>query len=325
MSGPHTQLPSAAAARATEWRQRPERGSRTLLGLMAAMSLRLGRPFGRVMLHAVGAYYFLFSPRAARHMRAYLRRALGRAPRARDRMRLIMSFASTIHDRLYWLSGRDALFDVTVEGEDMIRAAVAGGGTFLMGAHVGSFEVLRAVGRRKSGFEVAMAMYEDNARKVNAIMAAAASADPPEIIAVGRLDSMLQIRERLERGMLVGVLADRLFGQEPSVPVSFFGAPARLPSSPMRVAAMLKCRVVFMLGLYRGGNRYHVVFEPLADFSATPAGERAAAVDAAVVHYAALLERHCRRDPYNWFNFFDFWGSGTPTAGATAVQRTPPQ
>jgi len=66
-----------------------------------------------------------------------------------------------------------------------------------------------------------------------------------------------------------------------------------------------------MLGLYRGGNRYHVVFEPLADFSSTAPHERAAAIEAAITRYAALLECHCRRDPYNWFNFFDFWG-GAP-------------
>jgi predicted LPLAT superfamily acyltransferase len=23
--------------------------------------------------------------------------------------------------------------------------------------------------------------------------------------------------------------------------------------------------------------------------------------------YAALIDRYCRSDPYNWFNFFDFW------------------
>jgi predicted LPLAT superfamily acyltransferase len=305
MSAPGARLRTAVAA---PWRRRPERGSRTLLGLMAALSLRLGRPAARVLLRLVGAYYFVFAPAAARHMRAFLRRALGREPRARDRMRLIMSFASTVHDRLYWLSGRASLFEVTVQGEDMIRDAVAGGGAFLMGAHMGSFEVLRSVGRRNSGFEVAMAMYPDNARKVNAIMAAAALQDPPEIIAVGRLDSMLQIRARLEQGMLVGVLADRLFGNEAAVTVDFLGAPARLPLSPMRLAATLKRRVIFMLGLYRGGNRYHVVFEPLADFSTTTPAERAAATEAAVRRYAALLQRYCRSDPYNWFNFFDFWG-----------------
>jgi hypothetical protein len=324
MSTPDAPLPHEAVARATEWRRRPERGSRTLLGLMAAISLRLGRPFGRVLLRGIGAYYFLFAPGPARHMRAYLRRSLAREPRARDRLRLIMSFASTIHDRLYWLSGRDELFEVTVEGEDMIRAVVERGGAFLMGAHMGSFEVLRAVGRRRSGFEVAIAMYEDNARKLNAILAAVAVKDPPEIIAVGHLDSMLQIRERLARGMLVGVLADRLFAQEPSLPISFLGATARLPTSPMRAAAMLKCRVVFMLGLYRGGNRYHVVFEPLADFSTTRAEERQAAVEAAVARYAALLEHHCRLDPYNWFNFFDFWGGGAGINAGTSPDPASP-
>jgi len=59
----------------------------------------------------------------------------------------------------------------------------------------------------------------------------------------------------------------------------------------MRTAAILKRSVIFMVGLYRGGNRYHVVFAPIADFSATPPGARDAAVDRAMVRYAALLDR----------------------------------
>jgi predicted LPLAT superfamily acyltransferase len=77
----------------------------------------------------------------------------------------------------------------------------------------------------------------------------------------------------------------------------------------MRAAAMLERSVIFMLGLYRGGNRYHVVFEPLADFTRTPRAQRQAAIEAAITRYAALLEQYCRSDPYNWFNFFDFWRS----------------
>jgi hypothetical protein len=34
---------------------------------------------------------------------------------------------------------------------------------------------------------------------------------------------------------------------------------------------------------------------------------RDAAVRAAVERSAALLDQYCRSDPYNWFNFFDFW------------------
>ncbi len=75
----------------------------------------------------------------------------------------------------------------------------------------------------------------------------------------------------------------------------------------MRAAAVLRRPVFFMLGLYKGANRYQVVFERLADFSETRSGEREAAVAAAIQRYVALLEKYCHSDPYNWFNFFDFW------------------
>ncbi len=293
-----------------EWRRRSERGSQALLRAMAWLSLRLGRGCGRPLLHGIAAYYFLFAPSARRAMRTYLRRALGREPRAADRYRLILSFATVIHDRLYMLAGRHALFEVSLQGEALMREVVAQGeGALLFGAHMGSFEVLRAIGARQSGLAVTMAMYEDNARKLNAVLAAAKVRDPPEIIALGHVDAMLRIRERLDDGALVGVLADRTLGDEATLPVSFLGATAWLPLGPMRAAALLRRRVLFMLGLYRGGHRYHVIFEPLADFSQTPRASHAAAVEAAVRRFAALLEQHCRSDPYNWFNFFDFWSN----------------
>src|SRR2546422_7288942 len=73
-----------------------------------------------------------------------------------------------------------------------------------------------------------------------------------------------------------------------------------------------------MTGLYRGGNRYHVVFRQIADFSQPAPGGREAAVRAAVVRYVAVLEEYCRSDPYNWFNFYDFWHGADATGGASA-------
>jgi predicted LPLAT superfamily acyltransferase len=75
----------------------------------------------------------------------------------------------------------------------------------------------------------------------------------------------------------------------------------------MRMAAMLRRPVLFMTGLYLGGNRYAIHFEPLADFSNVERSERDASINAAITRYAALLDHYCRQAPYNWFNFFDFW------------------
>lgn len=305
--------PVASGADAAWWRQ-PERGSRVLMSWMVFVSLRLGRPIGRIILHGIAGYYFLFAPRARRWMRCYLRRALGRDPRADDRYRHILSFATGIHDRVYLLAGRTELFQVTVSGEAQMRAVLARArGAVLLGAHVGNFEIVRVVGALRAGVTVAMAMYPGNARKFNAMLQAIAPADPPEFITVGELDSMLRIRERLDQGALIGMLADRrLEGDEASIAIDFLGAAARFPLSPMRIAAALGAPVMFICGLYRGGNRYHVVLEPLADFSAVARSERAAAIESAVRRYAQLLEQCCRSDPYNWYNFYDFWEEGDP-------------
>jgi len=298
------------AVRNAEWIGEPERGSLAMLRLMAFISLRLGRRASRLPLYGIVLYFFLFAPTARRHARRYLRLALGRPPTARDRFRHLLYFATTIHDRVFLINEREQQFEISVGGAALMREQLATGhGAFLMGSHMGSFEVVGSIGRRQSGLRVAMAMYEANARKISAILGAINPAARPDVIGLGHIDAMLRISERLADGSFVGVLADRTLGEEPVQEVTVLGRRAYLPTGPMRTAAILGCPVIFMIGLYRGSNRYHVEFAPLADFSRTPAGARAAAVREAVDRYALLLDRYSRSDPYNWFNFFDFWAS----------------
>jgi predicted LPLAT superfamily acyltransferase len=300
-----------------DWIRHRERGSVALLRLMAFISLRLGRRLSRIPLYGIAIYFFLFAPTAKRHSRQYLRLALGRSPRARDRFRQILSFATTIHDRVYLINGQFELFNITIEGEALLSAqSDSGRGALLMGAHMGSFEVMHSLGRRQRGLQVAMAMYEENARKINATLAAINPKLVPDIIALGQIDAMLNIAERLDRGAFIGVLGDRTLGSEPVQAVTLLGEHAYLPTGPMRAAAILRCKVFFMAGLYRGKNNYHVVFEEVADFSATPTAGRSFAVRSAIERYAAVLDRYSRSDPYNWFNFHDFWRAppGVPRA-----------
>ncbi|HSY04966.1 MAG TPA: hypothetical protein VK803_03410 [Steroidobacteraceae bacterium] len=314
---------AAPRARAAEWTRRRERGSATLLRIMIFISLRLGRPLGRCLLHLIAAYFFTFGPTARRASRDYLRRALGREPGARDRYRQVFAFASTILDRLYLVKERYGLFDVSIEGEELMRDLVAGGkGAFLLGAHLGSFELMSAVGRRQPGLRVAMAMYEQQANAVTTLFGNPANA--PEIIPLGHLEAMLRIRDSLDKGHFVGMLADRTPAEAPGQVVEFLGRPALFPTGPMRVAAALRRPVIFMTGLYRGGNRYHVAFRQVADFSQLSAGTRDAAVRAGVERFAAELEAFCRTDPYNWFNFFDFW-QGAEAAGARVARVDRPR
>jgi len=314
---PAAQVDGHSARRRAEWIGYRERGSRWLLRAMAYLSLRLGRTLTRGVLHGIALYFFLFSPRAMYHARAYLRLALGRPPRMSECFRHVLYFATCIHDRVYLVNEQYEGFRCTVEGAALMQAQFdAGRGAFLMGAHLGSFEVMASVGRRQAGLQVTMAMYEHNAHKINAMLAAIGRRGKPDIISLGQIDAMLRIAQRLDGGAFVGVLADRTLGEEPVQRVSLLGHEAWLPTGPMRAAAILRRPVIFMAGLYRGGNRYHVVFEPIADFSAVPPGEREAEVQRAIARYAQILERYCRSDPFNWFNFFDFWRGQAGASGA---------
>jgi len=156
-------------------------------------------------------------------------------------------------------------------------------------------------------------MHEDNAQKINKMLAAINSEAALDVIPLGRIDSMLKVQDKLDAGMLVGMLGDRTLGDEPMMPVDLLGAPAAMPVGPFRMAALMRRPVVFMVGLYLGGNRYRVHFETLADFTDVPRGQREAAVKQAIERYAGLLNHYCLDAPYNWFNFFDYWQS-VPTS-----------
>jgi hypothetical protein len=323
MSEPHA--PDGTATTSTDWARAPERSNAFALRLMTWIALACGRRVARWVLHPITLYFMLFAPRARRHSKRFLARALGRTPHFADGYRQVHAFTATILDRVYLLRGHAGRFDVRVQGTKVIDQTLAEGrGAFLVGAHMGSFEVLRAIGQAREGLRIAMVMYPDNARLINDALRAIAPDSQPHIIALGRMDSMLAVRDWLDAGGLAGMLADRSLpgdsqrGNEVRVP--FLGREAVFTDGPFRLAALLRRRVIFMAGLYLGGARYDVRFEPLADFGErVDAAERERRIEAAVRAYAARLEALCREQPSNWFNFHDFWREDeAPTASGSA-------
>jgi len=291
-----------------DWAHTPERSNMLMLRIMTWLSLRLGRRAARGVLHLIAGYFLLFAPAGRRASRNYLQRVLGRPAHWRELYRHIFTFAATIHDRIYLVNRRFGLFDFEVHGEDTLRDMLANGnGLILMGAHLGSFEAIRALGWKDTEMRIVMVMHEDNAQKINAMLGAINPNAMQDVIGLGQFDSMLKVQERLDDGSVVGILADRTPGNDTLHPVHILGANTNLPSGPFRMAALLRRPVLFMTGLYLGGNRYAIHFDPLADFSEVARDQRDAAMEAAITRYAALLDQYCRQAPFNWFNFFDFW------------------
>ena len=282
-----------------------------VLRFMVWLSLFLGRRLSRLVLYPIAAYFVVFAPKAKRASKAYLSRALGRTARVPDGFRHVLTFASVVHDRVYWLRGRHDLFEIEVIGESHLATLrQQGRGMVFAGGHFGSFEALRAVGERH-GIDTRMLMFPDNARKVTAALTSINPALANSVIGLGRPDSVLRVRDHLQNGGSVGILADRMLGDDKSRDIPFLGEPAPFPVGPWRLAAMLGAPVVFMAGCYLGGNRYQLVFEPIIDFAQVPAEKRASAMQEAQDRFVELLEARCRQAPWNWFNFYDFWHAHT--------------
>ena len=322
-------MSSSGDRSAAGWAAERERSNLWLLRLMRRVALSAGRPLTRGLLHPITLYFLLANGKARRASRQYLGRVLKRPARWTDVYRHIHRFAATVLDRVYFLQGRFDQFELSSTGYEPVQAQLARGeGAMLVGAHLGSFEALRAIAQDK-GARVAMLMYEDNARLINATLAAVAPQAQLHTIALGRAGAMLALRRWLDEGGLAGLLADRTLAttsrsdRSRTLSIDFLGQPVRFSDGPFRLAAMLRRPVFFMAGLCHGGNRYELRFVEIADFrpqAATGGVDTDQRVREALQRYVALLETLCTESPYNWFNFFDFWAvDADPAANPPAT------
>lgn len=294
-------------AQAPDWVRRPERSNTLALRAIVWIATAIGRPAARMLLYPICLYFLAFSPRARAASREYLARVLGRPTRLHDVWLHYHCFAAVLLDRVFLLKGELSRFDMRVHGAEVFEEAMATGeGCVVLSAHLGNLEIARARARAR-GLRVRMLMYEENARKIGAVLRGIDPRLHDDIIPLGRLDAMLQVEAALARGEAVGMLADRTLGEAGAAQCEFLGRSALFPAGPIRLGIVLKRPVLLVFGLYRGANRYDVYIERFAEPDATRSRARHAAVDDLLQRYASRLEHYCRLAPYNWFNFHDFW------------------
>jgi predicted LPLAT superfamily acyltransferase len=295
---------------AEHWSARPEGGGRLAIWLIKTIGLRCGRTCARLLLYPATLYFFIRRGYERRVSYAFLERAFGRKATAWQVMRHIHCFASTMLDRVFLLSDHFSRFDVRVQGLEELHSRIQPDrGMLLLGAHVGSFEVLRVLAVERPDVKVCVVL---DTQKTPALTATLHALNPDlarNVIDASRpgTEIVLALSEAAGAGALVTLLADRAREHEATVVVDFMGAPAAFPTAPFLIGALLKVPVVLCIGLYRGGNRYDLYFEAFADELALPRRARKAELRAVVQRYAARLEHYVRQDPYNWFNWHDFW------------------
>lgn len=290
------------------WHDVPEAG--TLLGIrFFILWLQVwGRRVTRYWLAFVTLYFVALNGNARRSSRKYLQR-LGLPARLKHVFFHLWHFATTIMDRLYFVRDKFDEFEIELDGHEHLEALIAQGrGAILLGGHLGSFEVMRC---QSTKYDIPINVIGDfaNADRVNAVLRQLNPKLDTRLISIseGGTTVALKVQQAIERGELVGILGDRSREDTDTVDVEFMGGTVSLPTGPYLLAAVLKCPIYFVAGLYHAPNRYTLHCEPFAERVDLPRGKRKQAVQGYVQRYAHQLEKYCRLGPYNWFNFFDFW------------------
>lgn len=290
------------------WLTQRERGSRWAYQFMLWVALRMGRKTARTLLYPICTYYVLFSWKASRGIKTFLRRVLPRRVTLKDLFLHYHAFASTLLDRIFLLAGRREEFGLNIRDLDILLDRVdRQQGCILLGSHLGSFDILRATGLATRNVPIKLLMHKENAPILNDVLGKLDPSMLDSIIPVGEPETMLHAKECLDAGGLVGMLGDRALKHEKSVLCQFLGHTAQFPAGPMLLASILKVPVVLFFCLYRGGGRYDIHFELFAETVIIPRENRAQGLQEWTERYVHRLETYCKMAPSNWFNFYDFW------------------
>jgi predicted LPLAT superfamily acyltransferase len=300
------------AGERSPWLTTREKGS--VLGLRLAIFL--GTVGGRRLAHMVMrivALYFALAHRSVRWAsRTYFERLTGTPASFATVYRHVLRFAQVAADRFFLVRRRFDLFTFTETGKEHLqRLRERGSGALLLGAHLGSFEAMRALST-EARLPLSVVGYFRNARVFNKALE---KFDPECNVRLIEVDPssvtfVFQIKQCIDRGELVAILGDRVGLTGGCVRARFLGEQARFASGVYSLAAVLRCPVYFTAGLYRAPNRYDLYCEPFAERVVLPRGERSAALERYAQQFADRLEHHCRLAPDNWFNFYDFWHQG---------------
>jgi len=327
-------LPSILANRpppldeSSHWAALGERGLYWGLRVCAAAYRLFGRRGCMAVLAPVVLYFYLTGTEQRRVSRAFLSRAFAakgvpRLPGWWDGYRHFLSFAGRALDTFAAWTGGVKAGAVEPAEVDALRVAEASsqGAVFIV-AHVGNVDLSRALLDDTARRRLLVLVHTRHAENYNRVLREfnpEAGVNTFQVTEIGP-DTAIALKERVEQGAWVVIAGDRTpvgsmaaggvaggGGRVSRVP--FLGEPAPFSQGPYILASLLECPV-YLLFCRREGDRHRLYAERLAERIDLPRGRRGEALAAYAATFARSLERHTLADPFQWYNFFDFWAPG---------------
>ncbi len=305
----------------THWASMEERGILWGMRFLLGVYLLLGRPFFRLFLYPVVAYYFVVNRQARVASRDYLKRLhcfspeLGFSGTLWSSYRHFLSYAECLLDKIVvWLGRFDTESVVFHQREEFLELLGSGQGALIITAHLGNLEICRALADERRRLRLNILVHTKHAEKFNRLLAGVEHAPQMTLIQVTEMTPAVSIllHEKIQAGEFVVLVGDRIPVNSAGrvVKVSFLGQEAEFPQGPYLLAHLLQCPVYILFCYLGGDGRYQIHFERLADGIHLPrkSAQRLEMIKGYAASFVERLQRHCLNAPLQWFNFYPFWG-----------------
>ncbi|MBI5685822.1 MAG: lysophospholipid acyltransferase family protein [Verrucomicrobia bacterium] len=195
-----------------------------------------------------------------RRIAAFRGQPLDAAEALRRARSIYISFAKTVADYFYFGSADrgDALAAlVEVENiESLARARAAGKGTVVITAHLGSVENGGATIVRH-GYKFNVVALQMSDPRLDELFQAQRTGRGMQVVEVGR--ATRECLRVIQRNEIIALLGDRDFTRNRDATL-FFGAPARLPTGPARLALGTGATIVLGFCVRLPDDRYKLFF-----------------------------------------------------------------
>ncbi len=290
------------------WLDQTERGTYVLVKAIRWIAIWCGRRFTRMFLYPIVLYFYCTARLQREASREYLEKVFGTPPKFRAVFKHFHMFASTIVDRVYFLTNRFDKFEIEIDDQSpMLKYIAQKRGCILLGAHIGSFEVMRALAASRKTIPIKILMNQGHNNRITALLHALNPAILDTLIPMTSIESIMQIKEQIEQGAVIGILGDRAIAGAKSAKVEFLGTNANIPIGPLLIASILKTPVIVCYGIYLGKNKYLIKLDLFSEEILVNRANRTESLERWVRQYASNMESIVKQYPYNWFNYYPFW------------------
>jgi len=284
-----------------------------------------GKRILQIFLYPIVFFIFLFATRARKCSLLYLKKlnqfsSNPNLPKANyfSVFKHLIYFAKSLSDRIDSWSGNVGLQKLNYKNPEVVEQVLAeinqNKGPFFIASHLGNVEVLRGLANVHSDKKIVVNALTQSAYTpdFNRLMQMVNPDSATNLISATDIgiDSVIMMKEKLQKGEIIVIAADRTAAKNEGkvIEVNFLGQKAHFPVGAFTLASLMESQIYFAFCLKSEGRDEYDFYLYKSSVDFTSRANRKENLQKITQEYVTHLEALCLEYPYQWFNFFDFWG-----------------